>query len=109
MAVTTGFLPRGALWPEAHHGRGLAAEPGRRIALDLNSPSAAMIDKVEQIKASIRAKVERPYRVIKRQSAQMTTRCRALKANTAHHNNLFAMASLRMASKNTEYWMGKSA
>lgn len=56
-----------------------------------------MIDKVEQIKASIRAKVERPYRVIKRQFDQVTTRCRALKANTAQRNTLQAMANLRMA------------
>jgi IS5 family transposase len=73
--------------------------PGRRKALDLNSPLAAMIDKVEQIKASIRAKVEHPFRVIKRQFGHVKVRYRGLKKNTAQLNTLFALANLWMARK----------
>jgi len=41
--------------------------PGKRKALDKeNNPIDALIDRVEKIKASIRTKVEHPFRVIKR-------------------------------------------
>lgn len=45
----------------------VAMRPGKRTALDKRRPIGAMTDEVESIKASIRAKVERPFRVIKRQ------------------------------------------
>ena len=41
--------------------------PGKRRALNKENAVDAMIDKVEKIKAGIRAKVEHPFRVIKRQ------------------------------------------
>ena len=42
--------------------------PGKRRELDkANNPIDALIDKVEKLKARIRAKVEHPFRVIKRQ------------------------------------------
>ena len=45
----------------------VAMRPGKRAALDKLDPADALIDKIERIKASIRAKVEHPFRVIKRQ------------------------------------------
>lgn len=36
--------------------------PGRRKALDASRPLDALIDRAEQLKASIRAKVEQPFR-----------------------------------------------
>ena len=46
----------------------IAMRPGKRRALDKeNNPVDALIDQLEKIKASIRAKVEHPFRVIKRQ------------------------------------------
>ncbi|MBP6612723.1 MAG: IS5 family transposase, partial [Aquabacterium sp.] len=46
----------------------VAMRPGKRRALDKeNKPIDALIEQVEKIKASIRAKVEHPFRVIKRQ------------------------------------------
>lgn len=45
----------------------VARRPGRRKASGLSSPLGAMIDKSRQILAGIRAKVEQPLRVIKRQ------------------------------------------
>ena len=39
--------------------------PGKRRALDKNSAWGALLDKAEQLKASVRAKVEHPFRVLK--------------------------------------------
>ena len=72
----------------------IAMRPGRRNSLDLSSPLAAMLDKVEQIKASIRAKVEHPFRLIKRQFGHVKVRYRGLKKNTVQLNTLFALANL---------------
>ena len=85
----------------------IAMRPGRRQALDLSSPLAAMIDKVEQIKASIRAKVEHPFRVIKRQFGHVKVRYRGLKKNTAQLNTLFALANLWMARKKLDILDGQ--
>lgn len=61
----------------------IAMRPGKRRTLDLRHPLAAMIDEAEQIKASIRAKVEHPFRVLKRQFGYVKTRYRGLAKNTA--------------------------
>jgi len=45
----------------------IAMRPGKRKALDLSKRIDRMIDELEHTKASIRAKVEHPFRVIKRQ------------------------------------------
>jgi IS5 family transposase len=45
----------------------VAMRPGKRRVLDKNTPMGAIMDKLEKTKASIRAKVEHPFRVIKRQ------------------------------------------
>ena len=45
----------------------VAMRPGKRAALDKSSSFGTMINEVECIKASIRAKVEHPFQVIKRQ------------------------------------------
>ena len=54
---------------------------------------------VEKAKASIRAFVEHPFRVIKCQFGHRKTRYRGLKKNTAHLHTLFALANLYMARK----------
>jgi IS5 family transposase len=41
--------------------------PGKRRALEKSTPMGALVDKLERAKARIRAKVEHPPRVIKRQ------------------------------------------
>ena len=58
------------------------------------SPLGAITDKIEQIKASIRAKVEHPFRIIKRQFGFTKVRYRGLKKNTAQVTTLFALANL---------------
>ena len=77
----------------------IAMRPGRRNALDLSSPLAAMIDKSQQILAGIRAKVEHPFRVIKRQFGYTKVRYRGLKKNAAQVQTLFALSNLWMARR----------
>lgn len=72
----------------------IAMRPGKRRALDQSSALGAMIERVEKIKASIRAKVEHPFRVIKRQFGHIKVRYRGLAKNTAQLHTLFALANL---------------
>lgn len=57
------------------------------------------VQKQEHRKASIRAKVEHPFRVIKRQFGFVKVRFRGLAKNTAHVVTLFALSNLWMARK----------
>ena len=59
------------------------APEGKRRALDKRTPCGELTDKIEKIKASIRAKVEHPFRVIKRQFGHVKVRYRRLAKNTA--------------------------
>ena len=61
----------------------IAMRPGKRKALDKDNEAEAMIDKAEKLKAGIRAKVEHPFRVIKRQFGFVKVRYRGLKKNIA--------------------------
>ena len=70
--------------------------PGKRKALDKDNQADAMIDEVEKLKASVRAKVEHPFRVIKRQFGFVKVRYRGLKKNTAQLLTLFALSNLWM-------------
>ena len=51
------------------------------------------------MKASIRAKVEHPFRVLKRQFGFTKVRYRGLKKNTAQIVTLFALSNLWMARR----------
>lgn len=75
----------------------IAMRPGKRRALDKDNEADARIDQAEKLKASVRAKVEHPFRVIKRQFGFMKTRYRGLKKNTAQLFTLFALSNLWMA------------
>ena len=82
---------------KAAHKWHVAMRPGKRKQLDKdNNPIHALIDKVEKIKASIRAKVEHPFRVIKRQFGFTKVRYRGLKKNTLQIKTLFALSNLWM-------------
>ena len=74
----------------------VAMRPGKRRALDKNKEIDALIDQIEKKKASIRAKVEHPFRVIKRQFGYIKVRYRGLKKNTAQLITLFALSNLWM-------------
>ena len=75
----------------------IAMRPGQRRALDKNRPVDALVDQLERLKAGIRAKVEHPFRVIKRQFGHDKVRYRGLKKNTAQLFTLFALSNLWMA------------
>ena len=75
----------------------VAMRPGKRRALDKAKTIDKLIDQVERIKASVRAKVEHPFRVIKQQFGHVKVRYRGLKKNTAQLRTLFALSNLWMA------------
>ncbi|WP_028998197.1 IS5 family transposase [Azohydromonas australica] len=75
----------------------VAMRPGKRAKLDSNNKLDQLVNQLEKIKASIRAKVEHPFRVIKRQFGHVKVRYRGLKKNTAQLFTLFALSNLWMA------------
>jgi transposase, IS5 family len=75
----------------------VAMRPGKRRQLDKSKLAERLIDEVERVKASIRAKVEHPFRVIKRQFGFVKVRYRGLAKNTAQLTTLFALGNLWMA------------
>ena len=77
----------------------VAMRPGKRRALDKATPMGAVLDKLEHVKASIRAKVEHPFRVIKRQFGHVKVRYRGLAKNTAQLHTLFALSNLWMVRR----------
>ena len=52
----------------------IAMRPGKRRTLNLNDLLDALTDKIEKAKAGIRAKVEHPFRVNKRQFGHVKVR-----------------------------------
>ena len=74
----------------------IAMRPGKRRALDKDNEADALLDKAEKLKATVRAKVEHPFRVIKRQFGFVKVRYRGLKKNTAQLFTLFALSNLWM-------------
>ena len=58
-----------------------------------------IIEELETLKARIRARVEHPFRVIKRQFGFMKVRFKGLAKNTAQVITLFALSNLWMARK----------
>jgi IS5 family transposase len=77
----------------------VAMRPGKRKALDKSTPMGAIMDQLEQAKARIRAKVEHPFRVIKRQFGHVKVRYRGLAKNTAQLHTLFALSNLWMVRR----------
>jgi IS5 family transposase len=91
-ARTSGLTPPGGPLELGH-------APGKRRQLDHSKPVEQMADQLERIKASIRAKVEHPFRVIERQFGHVKVRYRGLAKNTAQLHTLFALANLWMARR----------
>ena len=83
---------------------------GKRKKLDKeNKLSDALTDQVEKIKASIRAKVEQPFLVIKRQFGFAKVRYRGLKKNTLQLKTLFALSNLWIGAPQADGGAGMSA
>jgi IS5 family transposase len=73
----------------------IAMRPGKRRAIK-HTAWGALLDKAEKLKASVRAKVEHPFRVIKRQFGHTKVRYRGLRKNTHQLYTLFALSNLWM-------------
>jgi IS5 family transposase len=67
--------------------------------LDTTRKWARLLEKAEQLKASVRAKVEHPFRVVKQQFGHAKVRYRGLAKNTARLTMLFALSNLWMARR----------
>ena len=67
--------------------------------MDKNRLIDKLLDQIEHIKASTRAKVEHPFRVIKRQFGHTKVRYRGLAKNTAQLHTLFALSNLWMVRR----------
>jgi transposase, IS5 family len=67
--------------------------------LDKNDALDRIVNEIEYLEASVRAKVEHPFRVIKLQFDFVKVRYRGLKKNTAQLKTLFALSSLWMARR----------
>jgi IS5 family transposase len=76
----------------------IAARRGRIQSMPEGREKKAML-KREKAKASVRAKVEHPFRVMKRQFGYLKVRFKGLAKNTAHVITLFALSNLWMARK----------
>jgi len=76
----------------------IAAKPSDIAKLPAGR-SKQRLERQERSKASVRAKVEHPFRVIKRQFGLVKVRFRGLAKNTAHVVTLFALSNLWMARR----------
>jgi transposase, IS5 family len=85
----------------------IAMRPGTRRMLDPTKPIEALTEQLERVKAGIRARVEHPFRVLKRQFGHAKVRYRGLAKNTAQLHTLFALANLWMARKKLEALFGQ--
>jgi IS5 family transposase len=70
----------------------VAMRPGKR-------ESGRLTEKVEKLKASVRAKVEHPFRVVKQQFGYAKVRYRGLAKNNARLTMLFALSNLWMVRR----------
>lgn len=76
----------------------VAMKPSKRKALP-GTPLGELLEKIEQLKASIRAKVEHPFHVVKNLFRHKKTRYRGLDKNTKQLFTLFGLANLVLARK----------
>ena len=74
----------------------IARRPSSRKPCEKSGLLGELIDKAEHLKASVRAKVEHPFRVIKQQFGYAKTRYRGLAKNTARLTMMFALSNLWM-------------
>lgn len=74
----------------------VAMRPGKRRSLNTATPLGQILNDLERAKARIRAKVEHPFRVIKRQFGHVKVRYRGLMKNTQQLFTLFALSNVWM-------------
>ena len=71
-----------------------AMRPGKRKQLDGRTRLGKLQEKLEHLKASLRAKVEHPFHVVKNLLGYRKARYRGLEKNTAQLFTLFGIANL---------------
>ena len=76
----------------------IALRPSKRKALK-DTPHGKLVEWIEHTKASIRAKVEHPFHVVKNLFRHRKTRYRGLAKNTAQLYSLFGFANLVLAKR----------
>ena len=73
-------------------------EAGPATALR-NTAAGRLRDRIEHLKAQVRARGEHAFRVIKRQFGYVKVRYRGLTKNTAQLHTLFALANIWMVRR----------
>ena len=76
----------------------VAMRPGKRKVLPQTS-YGRMLEQIEKLKASVRAKVEHPFHIIKNILGMKKARYRGLAKNTAQLLTLFGLANLLIAKR----------
>ena len=76
----------------------IAMRPGKRKLLP-GTPLGDLLERIEHAKASIRAKVEHPFHVVKNLFGHRKTRYQGLAKNTAQLFSLFGLANLVLARR----------
>jgi len=76
----------------------VALRPGKRRALP-DTESGRWCERIEQIKASVRAKVEHPFHIVKNLFGHKKARYRGLAKNTSQLLTLFGLANLLIAKR----------
>jgi len=77
----------------------VAMRPGQRRRLDLTREWAQLLERAEQLKASVRAKVEHPFHVVKNLFRHKKVRYKGLAKNQAQLFSLFGLANLVIAKR----------
>ena len=77
----------------------IAERPGKVKTLKQHPRKNKTAINIEYMKASIRARVEHPFRIIKRQFGYVKVKYRGLAKNTANLVTLFALSNLWMVRK----------
>lgn len=77
----------------------VAMQPGKRRALDLTKKWAQLLERAEQLKASVRAKVEHPFHVVKNLFRHRKVRDKGLAKSRGQLFTLFGLANLSVAKR----------
>jgi IS5 family transposase len=77
----------------------VAMQPGKRRLLDPARKWARLLEQAEQLKASVRAKVEHPFHVVKNLFRHKKVRYKGLAKNEAQLFSLFGLANLVIAKR----------
>ena len=94
-----------AMGPQWH----VAMKPGKRRQLNPSFAWARLLEQAERIKASVRAKVEHPFHVIKNLFRHKKVRYKGLAKNEAQLFSLFGLANLVIAKRRLLALQGRGA